>query len=278
GTIVSVRSQNGVSTVYVENTLRQVLVNGVDTPSGHKAVIYQSGALPAIEVIQPQDRRDLGRDLAFAGGRGTAAAAPEPGLPIAGPGPDLLNTLTTLEATEDTSLPGLALNDMMNPEAALPMPPAPPVPTTGTVSGTLISNPLTGFAALAGGTINYADYSFDVDLASGSITNAWMRSEVGTGSLPTSILNSFAVSGGTGNLVAGGTTDIRNFSGITRYGTNASPYYSSITDPPTGIYPPTTMTVTANVVAVGGTASGTYAVHANVVGNIDSGTFSDNIR
>ncbi|MDR1397134.1 MAG: FecR family protein, partial [Desulfarculales bacterium] len=189
GTIVSVRSQNGVSTVYVENTLRQVLVNGVDTPSGHKAVISSSGALPAIEVIQPQDRRDLGRDLAFAGGRGTAAAAPEPGLIIAGPG-DILNTLTTLEDAEEISLPSLALNDMMNPNV---LPPTPPM--TGYVAGILDTS-------LYGNTFNGA-FNFDVSLASGAISNGSLSGN-GTVSSGT-YAGALAVNltGGTGTATSG---------------------------------------------------------------------------
>ena len=77
GTIVSVRRGKGVTTVYVENTLRQVYVNNIKVPSGSKITIPGDPGRP--EPILPQDRRDLGLDLALLGGRGVAAAAPEPG-------------------------------------------------------------------------------------------------------------------------------------------------------------------------------------------------------
>jgi hypothetical protein len=75
GTILSVRSMNGKTTTYVENTARAVYVNDIDVPGGNKITV-PGDAQP--EAISPQDRRDLGRDLAFYGGMGVAAAAPEP--------------------------------------------------------------------------------------------------------------------------------------------------------------------------------------------------------
>jgi hypothetical protein len=76
GTIVSLRVGGGSTTVYVENTLRQVYVNNIHVPSGSKITLPGDPARPT--PIQPEDRRELGRDLAFRGGAGTAAAAPEP--------------------------------------------------------------------------------------------------------------------------------------------------------------------------------------------------------
>jgi hypothetical protein len=53
-----------------------VFVNDINVPGGNKITVPDSSAHP--EPISPQDRRNLGRDLAFRGGMGTAAAAPEP--------------------------------------------------------------------------------------------------------------------------------------------------------------------------------------------------------
>jgi len=78
GTIVTLHVDEGVSKVYVENTLRQVYVNNVNVPSGHKIVL--PGASPRPEPIKPEDRRQIGRELAFRGGQGSAAAAREAGV------------------------------------------------------------------------------------------------------------------------------------------------------------------------------------------------------
>ncbi|MCL1890376.1 MAG: hypothetical protein FWF99_07760, partial [Desulfovibrionaceae bacterium] len=65
GTIVSLRMSNGVTTVYVENTLRRVYVNGINVPGGNKITIPSDPL--RFEPIRPQDRQDLGRDLAMRG-------------------------------------------------------------------------------------------------------------------------------------------------------------------------------------------------------------------
>jgi|GEM_PF-3161410 len=99
GTIVSIRAERGaeksITTVYVENTLRQVLVNGVVIPSGSKVVLYED-VMEKEELITPQDRRQLGRDLAFYGGQGVAATAPEPG------GSGIVAFAEDVVATEDS--------------------------------------------------------------------------------------------------------------------------------------------------------------------------------
>jgi hypothetical protein len=76
GTIISVRTMDGLTTVYVENTTRNVFVNGLDIPSGNKITVPDDPA--RVEPITPSDRRELGTSLAFRGGAGVAAAAPEP--------------------------------------------------------------------------------------------------------------------------------------------------------------------------------------------------------
>jgi hypothetical protein len=76
GTILSLRTDNGTTTVYVENTTRAVYVNNINVPGGQKITIPGDPVRP--EPILPQDRRNLGRELAFRGGTGVAAAAPEP--------------------------------------------------------------------------------------------------------------------------------------------------------------------------------------------------------
>jgi hypothetical protein len=83
GTIVTMHvekgqgEQRGRTTVFVENTLRRVLVNGDNVPSGFKWI--HSGGSSRQERITPEDRRTIGKEMAFRGGQGAAAAAPEAG-------------------------------------------------------------------------------------------------------------------------------------------------------------------------------------------------------
>jgi hypothetical protein len=76
GTIIAVRAERERTTVYVENTTRNVYANNVDVPSGNKISFPGGAGLP--EPITPEDRREISRDLAFMGGEGSAAAAPAP--------------------------------------------------------------------------------------------------------------------------------------------------------------------------------------------------------
>ena len=178
GTILTVRSGDSTTTAYVENTLRQVYVNGINVPSLSKITIAPD-APSRIEPIAPQDRREIGRDLAFLGGAGSAAAAPQP---------------DHIDATYDLSayalLPeGPALDDLplaRAPQTAAPTspvtppvspvtpptppvtPPAPPVtppvlPVMAVVSGTLSSSSMSDFVGNS--------FSFTVDLPSGKITD-----------------------------------------------------------------------------------------------------------
>jgi hypothetical protein len=61
----------------VENTLHNVFVNDINVPNLNKITIGPEHPT-RMESITPQDRRDIGRDLAFLGGNGSAAAVPEP--------------------------------------------------------------------------------------------------------------------------------------------------------------------------------------------------------
>jgi hypothetical protein len=67
---------DGLTTAFVESTTRNVFVNGLDVPSGNKITVPDAPV--RVEPITPSDRRELGTSLAFRGGSGVAAAAPEP--------------------------------------------------------------------------------------------------------------------------------------------------------------------------------------------------------
>ncbi|MBE6441908.1 MAG: hypothetical protein E7022_06190 [Desulfovibrio desulfuricans] len=80
GTILSVRSGGGKTTVFVENTLRQVVVNGVTVPSGSKAEVPVAGAAPRVSPMTPADRQELGASLAARGGSGGGAGGASSGV------------------------------------------------------------------------------------------------------------------------------------------------------------------------------------------------------
>jgi hypothetical protein len=194
GTIISLRVGRGATTVFVENTLRQVFVNSVNVPSGSKIAIIPGGeARPA--PILPQDRRDLGRDLALRGGRGVAAAAPEPenGAPgwerLPALRPDSNLPPDTLLADSNLPLDTLLADSNLN-TPATPLP-APPLPLTGHVAANVAS--LTANHTFSG-SIN-----FDVNLSSGALNNGVFT---GSGNIYGLYSGALAVSlsGGTGSM------------------------------------------------------------------------------
>jgi len=178
GTIVSLRTGGGYTTVYVENTLRRVYVNDIYVPSGSKITL--PGNPPVPEPITPEDRRQLGRDLAFRGGMGIAAAAPEPD--------DLQRSSAELFPSgqsrnlmpDDTYLTDIAMNVQREGDNLLdepidpgnPIDPGKPIdpgnPTLiATVSGPLTTSMVSGNIVNA----NASNFSFDVELATGDISN-----------------------------------------------------------------------------------------------------------
>ncbi|MDR0828398.1 MAG: FecR family protein [Desulfovibrio sp.] len=230
GTILSVRSLNGFTTVYVENTLRQVYVNNINVPNLNKITVPGTPLRP--EPLMPQDRREIGRGLAFLGGNGSAAAAPEPGNDA---GTTATNNLTARSNTlpSTSALNDLAVADMTTPA----MPPL--APTTATVQGTLAPVQMSPLTASA--------FSFNVNLGSGAIYNAAMYAYGFDYLTPIS----FTVSGGAGSL-SGGTFAITGFTG-TAYPASGVPVTVIPTDP-------TKMAGTADVSSIGGVTTGTFDV------------------
>ena len=230
GTIISVRVEKGTTTVLVENTLRNVHVNNTNLPSGNKMVL--SGGGMRMERITPDDRRSLGRDLAHQGRQGAAASAPEPGggrlasadqlaSPVGLTQPDakLKETLAanklgdTLNNTlggntlGSNTLGGSTLGSNTLGGSTLGGAPLPPTPINARVEGTLSS--ITSAIVLLPHLIG--EFSFNVNLSSGSISNASMS--FSDGPIPTLTPPYFSVSGGSGTFVNGVGAVINGFSG-----------------------------------------------------------------
>jgi hypothetical protein len=178
GTIVSLRTSKGRTTVYVENTLRQVYVNNVHVPAGNKITLPGDPLRP--EPIHPDDRRQLGRDLAFRGGAGVAAAAPEPA-PAPARRPTEENFVAESPLPSDLTLRDSAL---ATPALGDRMHLSPGTSLTGTVSGTLTASTV-GSTLLGSPTFN-----FTVNLGSGAISGGTLSYQATFG------LSSVFLSGG----------------------------------------------------------------------------------
>ena len=166
GTIISARVEDGKTTVYVESTLRQVHVNNINVPSGSK-ILVAPGVTPTLEPITPEDRRHIGRELAFRGGSGSVAAAPE-----AGEGGEQPAVTEQLLAAGGSLIPQETLNtdpsvsqDLIISNLSTENLQVASGPPMGHVSGTLPW--ALGVAWLS----NSATFSFDVNLSSGEISN-----------------------------------------------------------------------------------------------------------
>jgi len=172
GTIVTMHVEKGqdgkhITTVYVESALRRVYANNENVPSGSKWIL--SGGVSKQERITPDDRRHIGKELAFRGGAGSVAAAPEVGeggqpaateqLLAAGGSLGLQGALNSDDkVAQDLILANLAQSLLTeNLQVA-------PTPTTGYVSG--------GWTTPAAGwTLDRVDFSFYVNLSDGTISN-----------------------------------------------------------------------------------------------------------
>jgi hypothetical protein len=231
GTIISVRTGNGTTTVYVENTTRAVYVNNIHVPGGQKITLPADPLRP--EPILPQDRRNLGRDLAFRGGTGVAAAAPEPMRDSGQPEEQPRGGTTQLVAEADLIPPGTSLNDISLGTQSLgdSLLAGGGTAGGGTAGGgtAMVKGSLTstgGFSLLA-----YGDFGFQIDLGSGAISNAGMSGGTVAGAAAATSGNHFDVGGGSGTFVSGGTTLINGFTG-TLYsgGTSGFPFSVAATD------------------------------------------------
>ena len=160
GTIITIHAAKGpdgndVTTIYVENTLRQVFVNDINVPGGYKIVLPDG----TISPITPEDRRFIGVQLAFLGGSGSAAASPEAGelgehLLL---GQRFLAAFSRIDSVDGSDL----ITQLYGNNLSLAGPQT-PVPT---VSGTFAAS-VAGGPGTASGT-----FSFNVNLTSGAIYN-----------------------------------------------------------------------------------------------------------
>lgn len=238
GTIITGMTKNGFSTVWVENTLKQVFVNDTEVPSNHKITVPSTPKL--VQIITPEDIEFITRETSILAPRalqGRIVVANN-----ATPPPGGLAAIPLIPQTAGDALSGSA-------------PPPPPI-TTAVISGTLLFS--SGWVATNG------TFSFDMNLSNGNISNGSMAASGGG--------NSFSVSGGSGSMAGSGAFSVTGFSGTAYSGgipfpiaTSNNTSISGSASPP---FPP----------PLGAPVSGLYMVSDNPVpgaaGVISSGTIS----
>ena len=164
GTIFAVQVGNGITIVYVTNTTKQVFVNGILVPSGFKITLPQGTLTP----LTPADMNLVAGSVATreSGSAGPALLAPP--LPVTGGVAGVPTALAQTQFGQQTL--GEGFRQLGN----------------ASVSGALNSDVFTG------------SFSFQVNLASGAVSNGTMQSgnsdwynplTGGTGSISGSSLN-----------------------------------------------------------------------------------------
>ncbi len=186
GTIFAVSRDGsaGTTSVFVLNTARQVIMNGISIPSYHKL------SLPGGEVMPmtPADIQTVNTAAAIRSQMAEAENAAASGAPL----PDTAITLAALESTQVPAASNSMASSILHTEDS----------GTGLVDnigggggggGGGGSSSMNGSISgiLSGGGIN-GTFSFDANLGSHSITNAQMSGSGGT--------TSFAFSNGNGNI------------------------------------------------------------------------------
>ena len=178
GTILVVNTGSGKTTVFVENTAKEVFVNNTLVPSGFKLTLpTETHATPI--PITDGDKQSIEEASTVASTNNNVISTQDSIITV---GKDNLGDIP-LEIQTLGDSDSLALNI---------------VPTTGSVSGTLSF----GYNGSGSGT-----FSFDVGLTTGAVSNAAMSGSIGSGTSGAD-LQSFAATGGSGNM-----SNIANFTG-----------------------------------------------------------------
>jgi hypothetical protein len=243
GTIFVLLTGNGRTTIYVANATRDVVMSGVSVPSGFKMTLPGGSPMP----MTPEDV-SLTQSI---------AAAPPSSSPDKGPAEQtVLAVLNENDPLTPTALAGLPASEM----TTLPL-----QSTTAYVSGTLAPQNGSWMGGYSS-SVYSGNFSFDVDLLSGSISNAAMSaSDQNAGNTP-SQYSAYNAVGGSGSM-SGGNFTITGFSG------SFAGYYSA-----NQVGSASYMTGSGNVDAVGGSVNGSYEVYTNHSGStgytVDNGTFS----
>jgi len=211
GTIFSVQVGNGTTIVFVTNTTKQVFVNGILVPSGFKITL----PLGTVSPMTPADYNFVSGSVA-AGGASGGSPAPLGPPPAAGGGSIVMPTALAQTPFGSQSL-GEGFRQLGN----------------ANVSGSLLSGTDVG------------SFSFQVNLASGGVSNGTMQSG-------SSMFSESVLTGGTGSI-SGSSLNVGGFSND---GTTGS------------------MSGTASMTTSGLSVSGSYQIDNNLMEEHETGSFS----
>jgi hypothetical protein len=249
GTIFVLQTGNGQTTLYVINATRDVVMGGVSVPGGFKMTL--PGGLPA--PMTPADMAVTQTVAAAPSSSSTGAASAAPGQAILGP-LDTGDSLTP-STLADLGLATQSLGDALTPPVVTAV-------VTALVQGALTPGASGAIGADAAATDFAGHFSFNVNLATGAISNGAMA---GSSNLFASGNGgSYTLSGGSGNM-SGGSFTITGFQGTIIY---ANATYTA--DP--GSY----MNGAGAIDHVGGSVAGNYYIDSvsSTGWNIDQGSFS----
>ena len=166
GTIFALRVGNGTTTVYVTNTTKQVYVNGVLVPSGFKITLPQG----TISPLTPADINFVSVSIA------ARDSSPGSTAPIASSAPVAAGVPVTPTTLAQTQFASQALGESFNKLG------------NASVSGSMYSSDM-----------NSGTFSFNVNLASGAVSNGVMNT------------NEFSVLRGGSGSISGSSLSVNNF-------------------------------------------------------------------
>lgn len=242
GTIITILSRNGFTTVWVENTTRQVFVNNTEVPSGQKITV--PSVPPLIEIINPQDREFIRDNTATQGARDSGQPQSSPGGPT---GAQAWNH-------PPTSLADIPLNSQTQGDNLTPI----NMLGTAIINGSITHQS----SSFWNTTLFNGDFTIGVDLASGNVTSFNMS---GSGEELSYVgVLTYNVSGGSGTVGPNGI----NITGFTGPVSNAiGAWILTIQDPSYFSGGP------ANISSVGNTISGTYSLNTDSAQILSQGLF-----
>ncbi|MDR2893060.1 MAG: FecR family protein [Deltaproteobacteria bacterium] len=207
GTIFAVSTADGQTTVYVMNTTRQVLVNGITIPSGYKITLPDGSPM----IMTPADMEAVGDSVAV--GNDPAqndGASSDNNLASVGD-----NSVFNPDTLEQPELGKQLIADSLTPPNTPVNPPTGSVLITGTLTNT-------SFTAAAPGGTGVGSFSFIADLGSGDIHTATMsnyHSAIGQdpdGGNGVGLPVSYDLYGGTGTI-NGNSFTVSGFDGSSDY-------------------------------------------------------------
>ncbi len=208
GTILAIHSTDGKTSVFVENTLKQVFVNDILVPSGFKLHLSPGGNA-APEQMTDKDREQIDAASTIASNGGNAANTTTTAANTQPAGQNTLgNSPLAIQAAADNESRIINLASTTPSETSRVTPVTPSLnPSHGKVAGLL------NFSS-NNHSFSIGTFSFYVDLTNGSVNQARMHADNGCG---TSFMldNGHGTLGTITNFITTASTGSNTYSGAT---------------------------------------------------------------